>query len=133
MAKRTEPFQGSSWSNYSFHGDVPAASSVARGTKRKVEQQVPKSPLSDQSSGPEDQFFPSKLFTMLNDSDAEGFADIVSWGTDDMAFKVHEKPEFEKQILPKYFKMTKYKSFTRQLYNYGFNWIRNGPNRGGCK
>ena len=75
---------------------------------------------------------------MLCDADKEedgggGFSDVVSWGQDSTHnFKVHDKRQFERQILPKYFKMTKYKSFTRQLHNYDFQWIRQGNDKGGC-
>jgi hypothetical protein len=77
--------------------------------------------------------FPQKLFAVLEDAENDGFTEVVSWGQDGTAFRVHQKREFENSILPKYFKMTKYKSFTRQLHNYGFIWIRKGPEKGGCK
>lgn len=83
----------------------------------------------------EDLLFPSKLYSMLHDAESNGFDDVVSWGRSEEngCFKVHRKKEFENQILPGYFKMTKYKSFTRQLHNYGFVWIRHGPDKGGCE
>lgn len=84
-------------------------------------------------SSADDLLFPSKLFQMLEDAAMEGFEAIVSWGAEPNAFNVHKKRRFEEKVLPKYFKMTKYKSFTRQLYNYGFTWIRKGPDKGGCK
>jgi hypothetical protein len=78
--------------------------------------------------------FPWRLFTMLSGSEIEeGFEEIVSWIMDGTAFKVHDQEQFVKTILPRYFKMTKYNSFTRQLYAYDFTWIRKGPERGGCK
>jgi hypothetical protein len=78
--------------------------------------------------------FPDVLLRMLADSEKQGFEKIISWAKGDgAAFKIHNIRYFEQLILPKYFKMTKYKSFTRQLHNYGFIWIRNGPNKGGCK
>jgi hypothetical protein len=79
-------------------------------------------------------FFPKKLFIMLHEAERDRFADVVSWGKDSVSnFKVHNKRDFEQFILPKYFKMTKYKSFTRQLHNYKFMWIRTGPDKGGCE
>lgn len=75
--------------------------------------------------------FPTKLFCMLNDAHEKGFEHIVSWGHGPSSFNVHQKKAFEDQVLPKYFKMTKYKSFTRQLHNYEFQWIRGGPDKGG--
>jgi hypothetical protein len=84
------------------------------------------------SADPE-MLFPHKLFVMLHDADKHSFHDIVSWGKDSYgAFKVHHKRDFERVVLPKYFKMTKYKSFTRQLHNYDFLWIRTGRDKGGC-
>lgn len=98
--------------------------------------------------------FPNKLFVMLHDAHRQGFDDIVSWGRDSHGggggggggdpnatrrrgggaqFKVHKKRDFEQVVLPKYFKMTKYKSFTRQLHNYAFLWVRTGSDKGGCK
>lgn len=97
--------------------------------------------------------FPNKLFVMLHDAHQQGFDDIVSWGQDSHGggdptttttgtrrgggggaqFKVHKKRDFEQVVLPKYFKMTKYKSFTRQLHNYAFWWVRTGSDKGGCK
>ena len=71
---------------------------------------------------------------MLHDARVQGFQHIVSWGKDSPnAFKVYRKRDFEYKILPLYFKMTKYKSFTRQLHNYDFQWIRQGNDKGGCK
>jgi hypothetical protein len=81
-----------------------------------------------------DIIFPKKLFVMLHEAERDSFADVVSWGREGAGnFKVHKKRDFEQFILPKYFKMTKYKSFTRQLHNYNFMWIRIGPDKGGCK
>ena len=77
--------------------------------------------------------FPCMLFKMLNDAETEGFDDVVSWGSNGIAFRVHKKRDFEKFILPKYFRLKKYSSFSRRLYTYRFQWITKGPDRGGCK
>lgn len=77
--------------------------------------------------------FPWRLYAMLSDAESNGFEGIVSWIVDGTAFKVHQTETFVATILPRYFKMTKYNSFTRQLYAYDFTWIRKGQNRGGCK
>ena len=76
--------------------------------------------------------FPWKLHKMLNEAEEAGFSDVVSWVLDGRAFRVHKPYPFVEKILPRYFKMTKYKSFTRQLHNYGFTWIKKGPEKGGC-
>jgi len=48
---------------------------------------------------------------------------IVSWVDDGTAFKVHKLQQFVDTIVPTYFKQTKYKSFQRQLYFYGFQRV----------
>jgi len=79
--------------------------------------------------------FPWRLSTMLTDSEKfpGGFQHLVSWIDHGTAFKVHNRSEFTKTILPKYFRMTKYSSFTRQLHAYSFVCTRKGESRGGCK
>jgi hypothetical protein len=128
MADRIDPRLHSGSAHDDFHS---ASSQPARKRSRDFDKNASRTPRSEPPN--EEVFFPSKLFVMLSDSEKEDFEDIVSWGSNGVAFQVHKKREFENQILPKYFKMTKYKSFTRQLHNYGFNWIRKGPDKGGCK
>jgi hypothetical protein len=65
--------------------------------------------------------FAWKLYEMLetvhkNEIDT----DIVSWVDNGKAFKVHNLKRFVDEIVPTYFKQSKYKSFQRQLYFYGF-------------
>lgn len=65
--------------------------------------------------------FAWKLYEMLetvhkNKTDT----DIVSWVDNGEAFKVHDLKRFVDDIVPTYFKQSKYKSFQRQLYFYGF-------------
>ena len=66
-------------------------------------------PISSPAEVMEEPLFPSKLQTMLDDAETHSFTEIVSWGTDEISFIVHRKRDFESQVLPKYFKMTKYK------------------------
>ena len=75
--------------------------------------------------------FPSQLYQMLQDAITQKFDDIVCWVPSGDGFKIHSKLEFEKEIIPKYFKkQTKCKSFLRQLNMYGFYRVTSGPNRG---
>jgi len=46
-------------------------------------------------------------------------------------FRVHEPGIFEKVIMPRFFRQTKFKSFRRQINLWSFERIRNGPNKGG--
>jgi hypothetical protein len=68
---------------------------------------------------------------MLSDSEKESLEDVVCWILEGAVFKVHEQDQFVETILPRYFKMTKYNSFTRQLHAYDFTWIEKGQQRGG--
>jgi hypothetical protein len=76
------------------------------------------------------------MFVMLENSVVEGFDDtIVSWTSNHgNAFKVHNPETFSAaDILPRFFQMKKYASFTRQLHAYSFTWIPEGSAKGGCK
>ena len=76
--------------------------------------------------------FPWKLHHLLETVEREGCESIISWLPDRQSFKVHDQKAFVEQILPRYFKVTKYKSFLRQLNIYGFERITDtSPRRGG--
>lgn len=59
--------------------------------------------------------FPSKLYNIL-DSEEE----CISWMPHGRAFLVRDTDKFMEDIAPRYFKMLKYRSFTRQLNLWGF-------------
>ncbi len=59
-----------------------------------------------------------------------GFSKIVTWLPDGKAFKIYDQEAFVETIMKIYFNQSKIKSFTRQLYIYGFLKIPNGPNEG---
>jgi hypothetical protein len=77
--------------------------------------------------------FPWKLHQLLDTVEREGCEFIISWLPDGQSFKVHDQEGFVDQILPRHFKLTKYKSFQRQLNIYGFERItdKTSPSRGG--
>jgi hypothetical protein len=70
--------------------------------------------------GDEDKFvnhsvpFPWELHEMLEAAENEVFTNAVSWLPDYQSFKVHQTETFVNDIMPKYFRQTKYKSFQRQ-------------------
>lgn len=63
---------------------------------------------------------------MLQDAREKGWEDVVSWAPDGLSFHVHNTERFMTEVLPAYFNQTKFKSFQRQLSNYGFARIANG-------
>lgn len=76
--------------------------------------------------------FPWKLHHMLEEAEnpESGFSNIVSWLPDGKAFKIYDQDVFVDTIMKTYFNQSKIKSFTRQLYIYGFLKIPSGPNEG---
>jgi hypothetical protein len=76
--------------------------------------------------------FPVKLHDMLHDAEKKGFQHIVSWLPEGNRFQIHD-PEALTDVLQVYFRQTKYKSFLRQLQNYGFARILKGPGKGICR
>ena len=60
------------------------------------------------------------LFDLVNDKATDH---IVRWNDEDQdsGFMITEPREFEKQILPQYFKQSNMDSFIRQLNIYDFN------------
>jgi len=81
------------------------------------------STCSSQASGTNVVLFPWRVQEMLSDSYSQGWSDVVSWLPDGKAFKVHNVPRFVAEILPIYFKQSKYKSFQRQLNLWGFDRV----------
>jgi hypothetical protein len=73
--------------------------------------------------------FPFKLHSMLDNAAVEGYAYIVSWEGDN-GFMVHNKGSFVKDVIPRYFSQTQYRSFQRLLNMWGFERLRNGPRKG---
>merc|ERR1719356_1941197 len=68
--------------------------------------------------------FPFKLHSILESSGTSGQENIISWLPSGKAFKIHKPKEFADAIMPQYFNQTKYRSFQRQLYIYGFDRIK---------
>lgn len=74
--------------------------------------------------------FPVKLHEMLDSVEDFGHGDIVSWQPHGRCFVVHKPREF-KELIPKYFKLSKMASFQRQLNLYGFTRLTRGRDKGG--
>ena len=68
---------------------------------------------------------------LLNECEAAGRTDVVSWIASGRAFAIHKPDKFFKEIVPLYFRQSRLSSFKRQLNLYGFELINSGPARGG--
>merc|ERR1712176_7588 len=68
--------------------------------------------------------FPFKLHSILESAGTSGQESIISWPPSGKAFKIHKPKEFADVIMPQYFNQTKYRSFQRQLYIYGFDRVK---------
>ena len=79
------------------------------------------------NSGGVVQPFPGKLMEVL---DREDIADTIAWLPHGRAFQVHQPKTFAADILPRFFKQSKYMSFTRQLNLWGFKRITRGQDAG---
>jgi hypothetical protein len=71
--------------------------------------------------------FTSQLMDILSE---EGQAEIISWLPHGNGFIIHKKKTFANEILPKYFKASKFTSFTRKLNRWGFSRVPRGPETG---
>jgi hypothetical protein len=63
-----------------------------------------------------------KTFALVND----GPFDIVSWSPTGDSFIVKDHHRFSEEVIPKYFKHSKFSSFVRQLNFYGFRKVKSG-------
>ena len=59
--------------------------------------------------------FPWKLQQLLEDVTGDNNEHIISWIPEGNAFQIHKATAFERDIMPQYFRQTKFKSFTRQV------------------
>jgi hypothetical protein len=58
--------------------------------------------------------FPDLLYSLLEDCERNEEFNIISWSPQGNSFKVYNKEAFTRNILPRYFRQSKYKSFARQ-------------------
>lgn len=71
--------------------------------------------------------FPAKLHQMLSDLERqEGGILIASFLPHGRAFAIHKPRDFVKHVMPKYFRMSRFSSFQRQLNLYEFTRITEG-------
>jgi len=59
--------------------------------------------------------FPTKIHRMLSELEQQGKTDIASFLPHGRAFIIHKPKKFTEEIMPKYFRMSRFSSFQRQL------------------
>jgi len=77
--------------------------------------------------------FPRRLYRLLKDTEgARGRPDLISFTNGGTAFQIHQPEEFERVVLPLYFRHGKLSSFLRQCRKYGFKRVlkENGRRKG---
>lgn len=74
--------------------------------------------------------FPQKLHRMLCDLERQGRDDIASFTPHGRSFAIHKPTEFVKEVMDKYFRMSRFSSFQRQLNLYDFQRITDGEDKG---
>lgn len=65
--------------------------------------------------------FVLKLWNMVNDKSNDKY---IEWLPDGQSFRVVNREQFEKVVLPKYFKHSNFSSFVRQLNMYGWHKVQ---------
>lgn len=83
------------------------------------------------------QQFPRRLYEMLesesnvhsdpNNAFQPSLRKVIQWSESGRAFQITDVSLFSNQILPKYFRTSKFSSFQRNLNLYGFSKVRRGP------
>lgn len=63
--------------------------------------------------------FPWKLYQLLEEVESMGLEHIISW-MDEKSFRVHSPEDFVAKVMPKFFRMSKFQSFTRQCKWWGY-------------
>lgn len=74
--------------------------------------------------------FPDKLHDMLGYCETNGLTRVCCWEMDGRAFRIRSIDLFTEQVMPKFFKLTKFESLQRQLNLYSFTRIARGPMKG---
>jgi len=71
--------------------------------------------------------FPQRLIKLLDDPSNH---DAIIWLPNGKSFLIIDRQKFSTKVLPKYFRKTKYTSFTRKLNRWNFSRVTSGPDLG---
>lgn len=83
------------------------------------------------SRGGVSEHFPERLHKLLLEVEKDGLSEVIGFYSHGRAFGVHDMDRFINEVMPKYFKQSKWNSFARQLNLYGFMRLASGPDAGG--
>jgi HSF-type DNA-binding len=72
------------------------------------------------SSSKAEKHFPSVLHRLLEEAEVGGYSDIVAWQPHGRSFLVKQQARFVREVMPRFFRQTRYASFQRQLSLYCF-------------
>lgn len=97
--------------------DKPKTVEISTASKRYIpEHKKPDAALT----------FPEKLMKMMMWADKQPKDFCVAWIADGKSFVIRDPDAFTRKVVPKYFKPTKFSSFTRKLYRWGFRQVNRG-------
>jgi hypothetical protein len=71
--------------------------------------------------------FIKKLHYVLSSND---FGDLFFWDSDN-EFCIKDSEDFQKEVLDPVFQLSRFKTFTRLLYRFGFKKTRSRPKKSG--
>ncbi|CAJ1959829.1 unnamed protein product [Cylindrotheca closterium] len=71
--------------------------------------------------------FPEKLMALMKEADKHDPKTFcIAWLPDGKTFIIRDPEEFTRKVLSHFFKATKFSSFTRKLYRWGFRQVNRG-------
>jgi len=104
---------------------APTSNTQSSRKSRPDEYQIRRPSPSNVSS---DEMFPAKLMSLID----AGITDSIAWLADGCTFRISDKDEFMRVASPTYFKLTKIRSFERNLLLWGFERVSMPGEPGGC-
>lgn len=102
-------------------GNSPRPGLVMSSSKPKLQSRRVSLDLAGQGSSTNKKkktghtLFPTKLRALIDDAAREGNEHLISWLPGGTAFKIPDPDAFADQLLKRYFRQNRFKSFTRQL------------------
>ena len=134
LAKMVQQSQQQRVNQQSDEGRVDSAQQSENDTPKMhlaVSDSASTVPRADRKRKGRSGTFPPKLLKMLLDLEQEeGGSEIASFLPHGRAFAIHKPRDFEKSVMPKYFRMSRFSSFQRQLNLYDFQRITEGSEKG---